>query len=73
MPAKSKAQQKLVDTLDEIIQQKRPDYVKGQLVDNYTAALIKTVLTNLHEDNQKLFLSKSVDEMVALAYKMVTA
>ena len=60
------------ETVNEIVQYKKADYIRGQLVDQYTANLIKTVLNNLHEDNQKIFLAKSVDEMVAIAYKMVT-
>lgn len=60
------------DTLDEIIENQTPDYVKGQLIDNYTASLIKTVLNHLNEDNKKIFVSKNINEMVALAYKMVT-
>ena len=54
------------------VKYKKAEYIRGQLVDQYTANLIKTVLNNLHEDNQKIFLAKSVDEMVAIAYKMVT-
>lgn len=61
----------ITETLQEIIEKGRPDYIKGRLVDNYTASLIKTVLDNLHENNKKIFLSKSLDEMVALSYKMV--
>lgn len=63
----------IAETLQEIIEKKRPDYVKGQLIDNYTAALLQTVLNNLHESNQQVFLSKSINEMVALAYTMVTS
>ena len=64
--------QNLSKVLDEIISNKTPGYIKGQLVDHYTASLIKTVYDKLHENNKKVFLSKTVDEMVALAYKLVT-
>lgn len=61
------------EILEEIIRQKTPGRIKGQLVDHYTAALIQTVYNKLHENNKKVFLSKTVDEMVAIAYKMVTS
>ena len=60
------------ETLHEIIETKRPDYVKGRLVDTYTASLLSTVFNKLNETNQQKFVSKSLDQMVALAYKMVT-
>lgn len=61
------------ETIAEIIHEKRADYIKGKLVDHYTASLIFTVLNKLNEDNQRVFLSKNLDEMVALAYKMVAS
>lgn len=61
------------DTLDEIIRQKTPGNINGQMVDHYTAALIKTVYSKLHENNKTIFSSKSVDEMVAIAYKILTS
>jgi hypothetical protein len=63
----------LPEILNEIIKQQTPGHIKGQLIDHYTAALIRTVYTKLNEDNKKVFLSKSVNEMVAIAYKMVTS
>jgi hypothetical protein len=60
-------------TLDEIIRQKTPGRINGQLVDHYTASLIRTVLNKLNENNKQIFLSKTVDEMVAIAYKIVTS
>lgn len=59
------------ETLDEIVHHKKAEYVKGQLVDHYTASLITTVLNKLHENNQKILLSKRVNEMVAIAYKIL--
>ena len=60
------------ETLQEIIQTRQPNYVKGKLIDTYTASLLSTVFNRLNEDNRKKFVSKSLDQMVALAYKMVT-
>lgn len=59
------------ETISEIISEKKADYIKGQMIDHYTATLMNTVLTKLNERNQQVFLSKSVNEMVALAYTMV--
>jgi len=83
MSAKSNSEQtkniphtNLTDKIDavltEIVQNKRPNYIKGTLVDTYTASLLKTVLNKLNENNKKILLSKTTDEMVAIAYKMVT-
>jgi hypothetical protein len=60
------------DTLHEIVTTKRPDHIKGCMVDTYTASLLSTVLRNLNEENQQKFVARPLDEMVALAYKMVT-
>lgn len=59
------------ETINDIMKLKKPDYIKGTLIDHYTAAMLKTVLSNLHENNQRALLSKSTDEIVALAYKMI--
>lgn len=62
----------ITETLNDIMEYKTPEHIKGVLVDHYTAALLKTVITNLSESNRQKFVSKSIDEMVAIAYKMVT-
>lgn len=62
----------VLKTLHRIVETKQPDYVKGKLIDTYTATLLCTVSTKLNEANQRKFTAKSLDEMVALAYKMVT-
>lgn len=63
----------ITETLNDIIEHKTPEHIKGVLVDHYTASLLKAVITNLNENNKKKFVTKSVDEMVAIAYKMVTS
>jgi DNA-binding phage protein len=59
------------ETLYEIIETRQPNYIKGRLVDVYTASLLSTVFNKLNETNQQKFVSKSLDQMVALAYKMI--
>lgn len=41
-------------------------------VDGFTAKLLVTVMHKLSTENRKKFLSESVDNMVAIAYKIVT-
>lgn len=62
----------ITETLNDIVENKTPEHIKGVLVDHYTASLLKAVITNLNESNKEKFISKSVNEMVAIAYKMVT-
>lgn len=62
----------ITDTLHYIIEQNVPEYVKGTLVDRYTASLLLTVFRKLNEDNQRKFVKQSIDEMVAVAYKILT-
>lgn len=62
----------ITETINDIVEHKTPEHIKGVLVDHYTASLLKAVITNLNEFNKEKFVSKSVNEMVAIAYKMVT-
>lgn len=62
----------ITETLNDIVENKNPEHIKGVLVDHYTASLLKAVITNLNGLNKEKFVSKSVNEMVAIAYKMVT-
>ena len=60
------------ETLKEIISTNTPDYVKGQLIDVYTAQMLTTVMNKLNEENKKTLLQKSLNEMVAISYKILT-
>lgn len=59
-------------TLEEIIQTNTPDYVKGQLIDVYTAQMLTTVIKKLKEENKNILLQKPLNEMVAISYKILT-
>lgn len=60
------------ETLKEIIQTKTPDYVKGHLVDVFTAHMLTSVINKLTESNKNMLLLKPLNEMVAISYKILT-
>jgi hypothetical protein len=72
MSSKNNLVHKVVDALHDIVETRQPNYVKGSLVDVYSASLLYTVCSKLNEDNQIKFTAKSLDEMVAISYKLVT-
>jgi hypothetical protein len=49
-----------------------PVKVKGKYIDNYTAKLISLTLDNLTENNKLSLLENTMDEIVALSYKIIT-
>lgn len=60
------------ETLRTIVESNTPANVKGQLLDVYTSRMILTLLNKLNENNKNVLLSKSVDQIVALSYTMLT-
>ena len=60
------------ETLHEIVNTKTPTYVKGELVDTFTAQMLTTVLKKLNEHNKTMLLQKSLTEMIAISYKILT-
>lgn len=60
------------ETLAEIINTNTPDYVKGQLIDVYTAQMLTAVMKKLNEENKNVLLQKSLNEIVAISYKILT-
>ena len=60
------------ETLHEIVTFKTPDYVKGQLIDVFTAQMLLTVMDKLNEDNKQSLLTRPLNEMVAISYKVLT-
>lgn len=60
------------ETLTEIIQTNTPEYIKGQLVDTFTAKLLMTTINKLNEQNKNILLQKPLNEMVAISYKILT-
>lgn len=59
-------------TLSEIVKTQNPSMVKGQLIDVFTAQLLCTVMTKLNENNKNDLLQCPVNQMVAVAYKILT-
>jgi hypothetical protein len=49
-----------------------PTKVKGKYIDSYTAKLISLTLDNLTKNNKLSLLENSMDEIVALSYKIIT-
>lgn len=58
-------------TLKRIVESDTPDFVKGKLIDTFTAKLLLTVITKLNEENKKQLFSRSINEMVAVSYKLL--
>lgn len=58
--------------LQEIVMTGTPQEVKGTGIDKYTATMLLTVLDKLNEENQQKFLQRPLNEMVAIAYKILT-
>lgn len=59
------------ETINDIAESNSAGMVKGETVDVYTARLLKTILERLKEDNKNLLLSKPLNEMVAISYKII--
>lgn len=59
-------------SLEEIASSGFPAKVKGSYVDKYTAAMLLTVSNKLNEENRKELFSRTLNEAVAIAYKIVT-
>ena len=49
-----------------------PVKIKGKYIDSYTAKLILLTLDNLTENNKRTLLENTMDEIVALSYKIIT-
>jgi hypothetical protein len=49
-----------------------PIKIKGRYIDNYTAKMISLTLDNLMENNKMSLLEHSIDEIVAISYKILT-
>jgi hypothetical protein len=58
--------------LREIAITKIPAQVKGQTVDVFTAQMLVTVMNKLNEQNKNTLLQSSLNEMVAVSYKVLT-
>lgn len=65
-------QEYVKETIHDIVETGTPDYVKGQLVDRYTASMLLTVSNRLTEENKQKLFSHSLNEMVAISYKILT-
>lgn len=47
-----------------------PKRIDERYIDRYTATLLVTVMRNLSTENKKQFIKESIDNMVAIAYKI---
>jgi hypothetical protein len=59
-------------TLKRIVETDTPDFVKGKMVDTFTANMLMTVIRKLNEENKQKLFGRSINEMVAVAYKVLT-
>jgi hypothetical protein len=58
-------------TIEIILETKTPKKINGVFVDTFTASMIKTVGSNLTEDNRDKLYSMPVNKMVAISLKML--
>ena len=59
-------------TLKRIVETGEAATVKGKTIDTFTANVLMTVVDKLSEDNKQKLFSRSINEMVAVAYKVLT-
>jgi hypothetical protein len=59
-------------TLQRIVETGKADYVKGTMIDTFTANMLMTVVSKLTEENKQQLFKRSINEMVAVAYKVLT-
>lgn len=59
-------------TLKRIVETGEAETVKGKTVDTFTARMLMTVISKLNEENKQQLFSRSINEMVAVAYKVLT-
>lgn len=59
-------------TLQRIVETGKADYVRGVMIDTFTASMLMTVVSKLTEENKQQLFKRSINEMVAVAYKVLT-
>lgn len=59
-------------TLKQIVETGQAATVKGKTVDTFTANMLMTVIKKLNEENKQQLFNRSINEMVAVAYKILT-
>lgn len=62
----------LQEILEEIVHTNVANYIKGQLVDVFTARMLLTVMNKLNESNKQILVNRPLNEMVAISYKVLT-
>lgn len=60
-------------TLHTIIASGTAGIVKGKIIDTFTASMILTVAGKLTEHNKHELYKRPINEMVAIAYKVLTS
>lgn len=63
----------IIESLKDIQETKTPGYIKGKLIDNYTASILLTVISNLNPQYKNHLLTYPINEMVMLAYKLLVS
>lgn len=58
--------------LKTIVESGEAAKVKGKMVDTFTATMLMTVARKLNEENKQKLFNRSINEMVAVAYKVLT-
>lgn len=65
-------QENIEQTLKQIVESDTPNYIKGKMIDTFTAKMLLTVVRKLNEENKQQLFGRSINEMVAVAYKVLT-
>lgn len=61
-----------VEKIVSVAKTGKPEKIDERYVDQYTAKLLVTVMHKLSPENKEKFINESIDNMVSIAYKMVT-
>lgn len=56
----------------KVVKTGQPQKIDETYIDSFTAKLLLTVTHKLTPDNKHKFLNESIDNMIAIAYKMIT-
>lgn len=67
-----KVKENKVSQIIEVVKSGKPRKIDEHYVDKFTAKLLVTVMHKLSPENKEKFCNESVENMVAIAYKMVT-
>lgn len=61
----------ILENLEESLRMNEPIEIDGEFIDKYTSQLIIMAAKQLSEDNRERYFELPIDQMVAVAYKIL--